>query len=79
MEKDMLRNMGDDSKKELLDLMCKLLDKKVNMEVKEIVAEITKLIDKKYAEQILGLLKNNVKGDAEKVYLEAIKQWEIED
>ena len=75
----MLRNMGDDSKKELLDLMCKLLDKKVNMEVKEIVAEITKLIDKKYAEQILGLLKNNVKGDAEKVYLEAIKQWEIED
>lgn len=78
MEKDMLRNMGDDSKKELLGLICKLLGKKVNMEVKEIVAEITKFIDKKYAEQILGLLKNNVKGDAEKVYLEAIKQWEIQ-
>lgn len=79
LEKDILRNLDDDLKKELLNLTCKLLNKKVSTEIKEVLAEITKFLDESYAKQMLYLLKDNVKGDAKKVYLEAIKLWKIED
>lgn len=78
LEKDILRNLEEDIKKELLNLTSKLLDKKISTEIKEVLAEITKFLDERYAKQMLYLLKDNVKGEAKQIYLEAIKLWKIE-
>ncbi len=78
-ETDTLKKINNLLEKRIFAILQVLLEQKMSNDSKEIIAEITRYMNKEYAKKILSLLKNNVKGEAKKVYIQSLKIWEINE
>lgn len=76
-ETGILKGLSDDLSERILIIFKTLIDKRVNNDTKEIIAETAKYMKRDYAISILQLLKNKVSGDAKREYKKALKYWGI--
>lgn len=78
-ETDVLIGLNKTLHNRINSILQLILEQKASNGNKEIIAEITKYMDKESAKKILSLLKNNVRGDAKRVYKQSLKFWGIEE
>lgn len=76
-ETNVLKELSNDLSERILIIFKTLIDKRVNNDTKEIIAETAKYMKRDYAISILQLLKNKVSGDAKREYKKALKYWGI--
>lgn len=76
-ETDVLKGLNKILQNRIYSVLQTILEQKTSNDNKEIIAEITKYMEKESAKKMLSLLKNNVKGNAKRVYKQSLKLWEI--